>query len=300
MGITHLAGLGRHPGAVTAGLSYLVQTYGKRSMWGETVERVLIFTSGEVISGTLKAGEVVFNEPFRESGKVVRPGLPVVEVIRKFLEKECPDAELLGCPVDVHDFSSCFEAVAKVVLKYHPPAKTGKHVWANVTGGTNQLNLAIAQAAYLSGAIARLYYTFIADPKHARYLRPFSRDPSDFRFRFIEVLRMSFDERTYYVLELLEEKGPLSDEDMLSELRQRHVGFEGIDLQTFRTDYLHVMDRYTIGKRADGKVELTKEGAKSLELFRWEILRRFSEHRRLSQPEIERLTGDVKLVKFWP
>ena len=145
MGIIHFAGLGRSPGAVTSGLAYLKHEYENRSEYGQIIEGVVLFTSPEVADGTERAFEVEHNE---YGSLNVRQTWPrgktnAVEIVSKFFKREIGQGTIYCCPVDVNDFRACFEAVAKATLKFHRPGEVGKHIWANITGGTNPLNAAL-------------------------------------------------------------------------------------------------------------------------------------------------------------
>jgi hypothetical protein len=233
---------------------------------------------------------------------------PVRDIIDWFFGKEFPDAEVYFCPVDVHDFGACFEVVAKATLRFHPPGKVGKHLWANITGGTNPLNAALFQVAYLSGFISRIYYTFIADPRrYGKYLQPFSRDPSLFDFREIYVLKTSFDDRYQHILEELAQDPNrwFTGRELLSRLKGKGVLGPDMEYATFVRDFLHVLQGRGI-QRGDPEdvVCLDPEvGPKILGILRSELVqaligRRALSDRALSDEDIQRLTADLRLEKL--
>ena len=310
MGIVHFAGLGRSPGAVTSGLAYLKHEYGDRSEYGRIVESVVIFTSPEVAAGTETAFEAEYNDYMTQTSwrKWSAGETPVRDIIAWFFEREFPDAEVYFCPVDVHDFSACFEVVAKATLRFHPPGKVGKHLWANITGGTNPLNAALFQVAYLSGFISRIYYTFIADPRrYGKYLQPFSRDPSLFDFREIYVLKTSFDDPYQHILEELAQDPNrwFTGRELLSRLKGKGVLGPDMEYATFVRDFLHVLQGRGI-QRGDPEdvVCLDPEvGPKILGILRSELVqaligRRALSDRALSDEDIQRLTADLRLEKL--
>ncbi|MCX8191727.1 MAG: hypothetical protein N3F06_02835, partial [Nitrososphaerales archaeon] len=183
MGITHFAGLGKAPGAVTAALSYLKNEVGDDPEYGKIVENVVIFTSPEIANGSERAIES-YDNAYMERGKCkgwTRGLINSFEIVKRFIFNEFEDVGLYLCEVNVNDFSNCFEAIAKALLKFHPPSRVGKHVWVNITGGTNILNAALMQVAHLSGLIPIIYYTFVANRDDNKYLKPFSKNENEFK-----------------------------------------------------------------------------------------------------------------------
>lgn len=312
MGILHLAGLGTSPGAVTAGLSHLCHDHGAHTdTWGEIVERVVLFTSPAVANGKVKSRPCELNNygTARCDKKWPREMDNAVEIVRRFYVEEIGSGILYLCPLDVNDFSVCFEAVAKTVLKFHRPGTTGAHIWANITGGTNVLNAALFQIAYLSGFIARLYYTFIADiQEYGKYLRPFVVNRPDlFDYREIFVLKTVFDERPYQVLKelrRLEECGHGWIEDI--DLWSRLGGTSFAELQVFRRDYLNVLDGQGLrreGTRSEGRSQRVrfdpKEGGKLLAIVHSPLFRALARQQTLSPEECANITRDLNLQELW-
>jgi hypothetical protein len=198
--------------------------------------------------------------------------------------------------------------VAKATLRFHPPGEVGKHLWANITGGTNPLNAALFQTAFLSGFISRLYYTFIADPrKYGKYLQPFSCDESLFDYREIYVLKTSFDDRYQHVLEELETVAAtdseqwLTSQDLLGRLKTKGIpGFHNMDVERFTLDFLHVMQgRGVERKDKEDQVRLDPEvGKRILKLLRSNLIQALLGHR--SEPEtIRDLTSDLDIQKIY-
>jgi len=299
MGIIHFAGLGRSPGAVTSGLCYLKMEKDrfKDEFKGEVVEKVVIFTTPEVARGVERVDEVVDNEYMeRRERRPWREGLSPLEVVRDFLREEFGEREHFYVEVDANDFYKCFEAVAKALLKFHSPGDVGKHVWANITGGTNVLNAALAQVAHLSGFIPLLYYTFAARREDLKYLRPFSRRKEEFDFRWAWVPKTRFDERALYVYEELDRCGRVKDSDLLDRLKSRYVEFEGMDLQTFRRDFLNVMPG--IGREGDHVNYLTEGGREMLKMLSSPLVKVLTRLESYPQGELEKLHGDLKLEEL--
>jgi hypothetical protein len=312
MGIFHFAGLGRSPGAVTAGLSYLKHTYARKykEIYGEIIEAVVLFTSTEVASEAIEAFASEHNDymSINVSQTWPRGKKKAVEIVTEFVKREIGHVDIYCCEVDVNDFSACFEAVAKATLIFHPPGDVGKHIWANITGGTNPLNAALFQVAYLSGFINRLYYTFIANPREqGKYLQPFSRDPGQFEFREIYVLKTTFDDRYQAILEELEsiyQEDPsrwITSEELLSRLKSKNIpGFENMDHQTFLLDFIHVMQGRGIQRKGkEDAIRLDPEvGPTILRILRSDYVQALLRATPLSDEQIQQLTEGLRIRKF--
>jgi hypothetical protein len=301
MGIAHFTGLGKSPGAVTSGLSYLKEEYGDREEYGKIVEKVVLFTSSEVVEGRVKAIHSVCNEYMRRTVQkswADRLDNPV-EIVKEFLAREFTDVELYVCTLDVNDFSACFEAVAKVLLKFHPPGQVGKHVFANITGSTNILNAAILHVAYLSGLIPIIYYTFIRDVREdGKFLKPFSRDPNEFRFRLTYVFKTNFDLKYKYLLEVLEESKHrwLPVGELLTRLKDRHpLEFLEVDETTLIRDFLNIIPG--IDRRGDSN-KINQEGERMLAVLRSPLFEILTRSRPYTQRELEELVGSLNLVRY--
>ncbi|MDH7477718.1 MAG: hypothetical protein QHH17_04975 [Candidatus Bathyarchaeota archaeon] len=308
MGIIHFAGLGKSPGAVTAGLSYLKNEVGDSTDYGRIVEGLVIFTSPEILDGKEKAYLSTDNEYMtrtvrkRWADRLENP----FEIVKEFIYHEFEDIDFHVCEVDVNNFSECFEVIAKTLLKFHHPGEVGKHIWANLTGGTNVLNAALMQVAYFSGFIPILYYTFVANVKEdGGFLKPFSRDESEFDFRKIYVFKAIFDERYQYILEELESsRGKwLTSSDLLTRLKGKRPDlFEEMDLTSFRRDFLNTMlGVQRKGERAKGQEDLnsiSKDGEGMLGIIRSPLFKALLRQTCYSLGEIEKLTEDLKINRI--
>lgn len=290
MGIYHFAGLGTSPGAVTAGLSYIRAKYGARHpQYGDMIEAVILFTSPAVAQGEMKSFATEHNEYGKPSGrkKWTQGRQNAVEIVREFLNREMPSTTVYLATVDVNDFSNCLAVVGQTALRFHTPNHTGKHIWANITGSTNLVNMAISQIAYLTGVVGRLYYTFIANVKEqGKFLQPFTTDPTQFRYDEIYTFKTRFSSRQQAILEELEkieEQTPgscLTGGELLSRLKARAASpFESTTLPTFKTDFLNVMAGRSIeqlGDRINGQqdqLRLSDEGKQQLALLRQPLFR---------------------------
>ncbi len=294
MGVVHLASIGKRPGAVTSALSYLKHNKDNAAfsdVKGSIIESVILFTSFEIFDGAASVKECHNNQ----YGTINESGPPwenynVITAAKKFIEKELIDiipekGDLSVCVVNPNDYNDCFKKIAEVVLNLsHQNA--GKHIWANLTGGTNILNTALLEVAFLSGRIARLYYTFLSDVEdYGNYLQPPSLDNTIFDWREIPFVKTNFDASHYKVLETLAEKKEwCEDIECLSRLK-KVSSFNDLDLQDFKIRYLNRMDGREIVR--DGhKNELSEYGLKILEhiqsplfkaLLHWEKTEEFTE-----------------------
>jgi len=232
-----------------------------------------------------------------------------LDIVAEYLHREI-ERQFYVCELDVNDFSACFEAVAKAVLKFHRPGAVGKHIWANITGGSNVLNAALMQTAYVSGFIARLYYTFVADVKRdGKYLQPFSHDERQFDYRELYVLKTIFDERYQDVLEELEQvqkETPeqwISSQDLLSRLKGKaKPGFADLSLGAFQRDYLNTMlGVQRQGSRVKGQQDancLSEDGCRILSLLRSPLFRALTRHDEFTSDEIAALTADLNIRRL--
>lgn len=308
MGVWHFAGLGRSPGAVTAGLSYIKNEIRDTQEYGKIVDGLVIFTSPEILNGTEKAYKPVDDNEYMT--RIVRKKWTErfdnsYEIVKEFLHREFGDFEFYVCEVDVNDFSACFDAIAKALLKFHPTGAVGKHIWANLTGGTNVLNAALIQVAYFSGFIPLLYYTFVADlKKNGKFLKPFSRSGSDFDFRKIYVFNTKFDERYQHILEELEGvEDWLTSSELLDRLKGAHPElFGNTSVALFKRDFLNVMlGVKRKGSRAEGQedfLRLGRDGEKTLGILRSPLFNTLIKREEYPESEIQKLISTLKIKRI--
>lgn len=250
MGIYHLAPIGTSPGAVTSALAYLKHNKDKPEfiVRGEIVEAVVLFPSWEVRNGVEGTPEeCILNDYGQESKRRSwKPRAAVLDIIRDFVKQEFgKEVKLFCCPMNVDNYDDCFEKIAKVALQFS--AGVGKHLWANLTGGPNIVNAALLEVAFLSGLIARLYYTFLSDVRrYGRYLRPPSECTTIFDWREIPFVKTAFDEDYYRVLQVLADYDDwIEDRELLSRLAQerpKRFGSDRMSLMVFLRDFLNKMD----------------------------------------------------------
>jgi hypothetical protein len=193
------------------------------------------------------------------------------------MEREFPDTVIYLVEVDINNHDNCLEQVARTLLKFHPPADVGKHTWINITGGSNMLNAGLFQAAYLSGVVSRLYYTFVANvAQDGKYLQPFSTNPNKFRYGEIVPIKMGFGPRHLKVLEVLQEQTAndpdlyLSSGELLNRLKRKDPAFDKMGEKNFLRNFLNVMSGIEQkGDRQQGQkdaVRLSEEGREILHL----------------------------------
>jgi hypothetical protein len=264
---------------------------------GEIVEKTIIFTTPEIAEGREGTYDVADNEYMgRRVRKTWQRGSNSLEILRSFLHEEFEGRSHFYIKVNANDFSECFNTAAKALLKFHSPGEVGKHIWANVTGGINILNLALTQVAYLSGFIPVLYYTFVANlERDGKYLRPFSRKEDEFDFRRIWVPKTKFDERTIYIYEELNHSGDIEDLDLLKRLKGKYEQFRMMDLQTFRRDFLNIM--HGIGRKENYNY-LTKDGKEILNLLSSPLIKALTRLERYPREKLEKLYRDLKLEEL--
>lgn len=281
MGVYHLMGLGRSPGAVTAAISYLADRYER---WNESdaaffatsgefaqigkrgdVQALVLFTTREVIEGHEEGccSDYVDNAAGQTRGRKSW-GDPIPKVLKQVLSDDLKRAAggrsgvpLYWCEIDRMDPQVTFERIARVMHATKPPGEVGKEIWINLTGGTNVVNLALQLAAALLGGPARLYYLLSDDPQCLRYTVP-KRDLGTDRDRFwveIPVVYLRLDAAAGAILEVLEEAGtPVEDFDLCSRLKGHKdlwAEFQNVDLNDLRRDYLLPMASQQLVSRVD-------------------------------------------------
>ncbi|MGC1378520.1 MAG: hypothetical protein WA821_19975 [Anaerolineales bacterium] len=309
MGVYHFVGLGKSPGAVTTGLSYIKHEIGDSPDLGNVVQGVVIFTSPEIANGQEPAYPTVYNEYMQRNVRQqwAEKKKNSLQIVAEYLKRDIGEGEFYVCELDVNDFDACFETVAKAMLKFHPPGSTGKNIWANLTGGSNILNAAIMQTAYVSGFISQIYYTFVSNLREdGQYLQPFSNDKKEFDYRRKYVVKTIFDERYQRILEELERlegEAPgylISSADLLSRLKGADIaGFTGLSLETFRRNYLNTMPGVgRKGNRTDGQDDenfLNEDGRQVLTLLRSPWFKALVRQDETSSSPTKTLITDLKI-----
>ncbi len=185
MGVWHISGLGMSPGAFTVpttGIYLLLkaakegmpeareffETSGERTQKEGTIrgfpEGFVIFTSKEVLEKKIIRRSEIKDRWFRNNGKEISVPRVACKFIRD-LHGEFFDGydipEIYYLAVDYQDFKKALPVIYTTVNALG--TRGGKELWANMVGGTNQINASILTAGSLSGAISRYYYYFEQD-----------------------------------------------------------------------------------------------------------------------------------------
>jgi hypothetical protein len=247
MGVYHLMGLGRSPGAATGPLSYLAHRYRRWNVddqrffarSGEVSQRergekvgdvqaLVLFTTREVLAGKDEKGNPVLSYRYIENlpGRIAgneRPEEQIRELLRHLLKQEWPAVSggrhkgtLLWCEVDRRDIRMTYGRVIRVVAALAGVGRQGKEVWANLTGGNNVINFALELAATLSGNVARLYYVQAGNP-HAEKCVRFTAENG--YWVDLPVMPLALGFLTQAIIGLLAERGPIPLTDLYSTLR---------------------------------------------------------------------------------
>jgi hypothetical protein len=258
MGVYHLSGLGVNLGALTVPIStvYILQmaqhcgvkvaenffaASGEAERKGSQegirgqVECVIAFTSKEVAEGdALRECESKwFNLKFEK-------GTPLDEVCSKFFDKlfghmkkefrfEPRKFEFLVIQVDHRNFEDCFRKIGPTLK-----ALVDKELWANMIGGTNQINMAILTAGAYVASVSKYYYLFqenqkLLEPEWAD--KPTKNNIGNLALKAIE----SWYEIPIFNLDL---------GDLMTELKKTFEGKEKINIGELRS----ILDGLNLGK----------------------------------------------------
>lgn len=183
MGVWHISGLGMSPGAFTVPMTciYLLlkaaregmpagheffETSGERSQKEGTLrgfpEGFVIFTSEEVLENKTTRQSNTKDRWYRNNGKdVPKVTCKFVMDLHKEFFRDYDIPEIYYLAMDHKDFKKALPVVYTTVNALG--TRGGKELWANMVGGTNQINASILTAGSLSGAISRYYYYFEQD-----------------------------------------------------------------------------------------------------------------------------------------
>lgn len=185
MGVWHISGLGISPGALTVPMTsiYLLlkaakegipkaceffETSGERTQKEGTLrgfpEGFVIFTSKEVLEKKIARRSEIKDRWFRNTGKEISIPRVACKFIRDLHEEFFGDydiPEIYYLAVDYQDFKKALPVIYTTVNALG--TRGDKELWANMVGGTNQINASILTAGSLSGAISRYYYYFEHD-----------------------------------------------------------------------------------------------------------------------------------------
>ena len=183
MGVWHISGLGTSPGAFTVPMAciYLLlkaaregmpagreffETSGERSQKKGNLrgfpEGFVIFTSEEVLEQEISRRFVTNVRWYGNNGKdVTKVTCKFVMDLHKEFFRDYDVPEIYFLAVDHKDFKKALPVIYTTVNALG--TRGGKELWANMVGGTNQINASILTAGSLSGAISKYYYYFEQD-----------------------------------------------------------------------------------------------------------------------------------------
>jgi len=290
MGVYHLMGLGRSPGTVIGPLTYLAHRYqrwndeDKRffARSGEVRQRaagqkvgdiqaLVLFTTQEVIEGTVHTFRYIDNPPGRKASGPEQPPGPMRSILRDLLRREWPaiagsrsEGTVFWCAVDRRDIRLTYERVVRVIAALAGTGGQGKEMWINLTGGNNVINLALELAAALSGDVARLYYVQAEDEIAERCVRFTAEDGY---WVDLPIMPLAFGRLRQVIIDLLTERETLSLSDLYSRLRSEYWDLSrGLDSEeTLREEYLKPLWKQGIlTERAPGVYTLGPQ---------WELVR---------------------------
>lgn len=269
MGVYHVMGLGRSPGAVTSVLHYLKdrlahqptrdEFFGQSGEWkhrsadtGESarppgyVQGLVLITTPELHSGVVQAR-------FERAGKLQEGN--AIEIVRNELQDlrhglTCDAAasiEFLVAEVPFRMFDLAFERSLAIMRALHPPGKTGKEVWVNLTAGDNTLNLVLHTVASLTGTVGRLYCINVSGEQERQLTHPVANQcigtKTDTFWVDLPFIAVQDNELRAATLRILEENGSLDDTMLLDRLKssQWKIIDQIPDIEGFRRQILHSM-----------------------------------------------------------
>lgn len=205
MGVYHLIGLGRSPGAVIGPLTYLAHRYQR---WNPA-DRAFFAGSGEAAQRA-------------RGDRVGDIHALVLFTTREFLCQEWPaicggrpEGVVFWCEVDRRGIRTTYARVAQVAALAGVGGQ-GKEIWVNLTGGNNVVNFALELAAVLSGDVARLYYVQAAGERAEKCLRFTAEDGY---WVELPIVPMALGRLRRAILQTLTDHGPLYQEALYERLR---------------------------------------------------------------------------------
>jgi len=252
MGVYHLMGLGRSPGAVIGPLSYLSHRFQR---WNEDdeqffarsgerehrqrdkkvgdVQALVFFTTHEILTGECLAYGYTDNPPGRSTTGSQKESGPMKDVLRHLLNREWPTiakertkGSLFWCEIDRRNIRDAYDKAVRVVAALDGVGGQGKEIWANLTGGNNVTNFALELAANLSGAVARLYYVQAENQNAERCVR-FTAENG--YWVELPVMPLALGRLTLAILEMLVQE-PMNAPTLYSRCRNKYYDLmRGLD-----------------------------------------------------------------------
>jgi len=225
MGVVHFVTLGKSIGAVTVGITYCVENYKKwKEKKSEILEGVVIITTEDMKNKKEKL-ELTKNDYGLMYGIKVEKQQSPYEALENYLKEEYGDlicqnnGKIEYCLVDIRGFYASVKRIFEKLNEYK-----SKEIWLNITGGMNTITVQTLFAAYLSGIVAKVYYTYVPQ-ELSRLLKPPSKENSnDFIFIEIPSLRASFDKTLISILKEIEEaQKPITTSELESRLKAQII-----------------------------------------------------------------------------
>lgn len=319
MGVYHIMGLGRSPGAITAPLSYLAYRYKrwnnddqrffarsgeitqrKRGEKVGDVQALVLFTTPEVLRANdsrFYSYEYIENPSGRITEKPVLPGGSMKEVLQKLLRKEWPGVSggreegiIFWCEVDRRDIRSTYDRIIQVIAALAGVGGQGKEIWVNLTSGNNVTNFALELAATLSGNVARLYYVQAENQSAEKCIR-FTAEVG--YWVDLPVMPLKLSDVSHAIIELLLQESSMSLQNLYSRLKSIHwKPLQGVSTETFEEVYLKPMWKQGL---------IAEKTAKTYEIGpQWELIHPYEEvlqQAQRSQRTIEELAQQENWIE---
>jgi len=265
VGVYHFMGLGRSVGAVTGPLSYLGHRFQRwnntdREFFGASgeecqrvqgekvgdVQALVLFTTAEVLDGTVQCYPYCINQPGLCPKGVSNPqsARPIRGVLHDLLPKilrplakgrNC--IKLYWCRVDRTDLLATFRHAARVLLAAKSVGSLGKETWFNLTGGNNVTNLALQLSAALTGSPARFYYVQAQNPDAEKCIH-YTHEES--YFVDLPLLPIRPHEASRHLVELVVERGSIETPALFTQAKEQHWSQiqDAENLDQFRNQYV--------------------------------------------------------------
>jgi hypothetical protein len=293
MGIYHLMGLGRSPGAITGPITYLAHRYQRwnaddRRFFGRSgeveqrergekvgdVQALVLFTTCEVLDGTISAFGYVDNPSGRIAKGPMQERGPMKEALRKLLRREWPTVSggrrqvtVFWCEINRRDIRTTYERVAWVVAALSGVGRQGKEMWVNLTGGNNVINFALELAATLSGEVARLYYVQAENPEAEKCVRYTAENGY---WVELPVMPLALGRLSRAIIDLLAARGPIALADLYSTLQNEYWDLSRglVSEDVLREEYLAPLWKQRLIDEASGGYIVGPQ---------WELIRPYEE-----------------------
>lgn len=277
MGVYHVMGLGKSPGAVTSVLHYLVDRlnqylndkgfFSQSGEWNQKTEwrskgtiRPPGYLQGLILMTTpeIKLNKEKLREPIEGKSNILDIVRNELVKLKKH-NKSCfnDSFEFSVCTTPYKDFDTAYERSLLILNALGPSGKTGKEVWLNLTAGDNALVMALHLASAYTGRVARWYCTNVDKDRERELRHPVLKsdlglEGEDKFWTDLPVVVIQNHEVRLCILELLEKEGKaIEDEELCSRLKNMgKPELSDLDVQSLRRNYLHSMESQKLTERA--------------------------------------------------